>query len=50
MTTALPQWFRADGPTSAEQVAAQYVRFALDLVRHRPTDPAPAPGRATPPA
>ena len=32
MCTALPQWFRDTGPTSAEQVAAQYVEFALDLV------------------
>ncbi len=33
MCTALSQWFRADGPASAEQVAQQYVVFALDLVR-----------------
>lgn len=33
MCTALPQWFRASGPATAEQVAAQYVDFALDLVR-----------------
>jgi AcrR family transcriptional regulator/transcriptional regulator with XRE-family HTH domain len=33
MCTALPQWFRDTGPASAEQVAAQYVEFALDLVR-----------------
>lgn len=33
MCTALPQWFRATGPSTAEQVAAQYVDFALDLVR-----------------
>ncbi|GAC1611576.1 MAG: hypothetical protein NVS3B26_25830 [Mycobacteriales bacterium] len=33
MCTALPQWFRHAGPASAEQVAAQYVEFALDLVR-----------------
>lgn len=33
MCTALAQWFRDDGPASAEQVAAQYVDFALDLVR-----------------
>ena len=33
MCTALPQWFRDPGPASAEQVAAQYVEFALDLVR-----------------
>ena len=33
MCTALPQWFQASGPASAEQVAAQYVDFALGLVR-----------------
>lgn len=33
MCTALAQWFRDNGPASAEQVAAQYVDFALDLVR-----------------
>jgi AcrR family transcriptional regulator/DNA-binding XRE family transcriptional regulator len=33
MCTALPQWFRATGPATAEQVAAQYVDFALDLVQ-----------------
>ncbi|MCH1866201.1 helix-turn-helix domain-containing protein [Nocardioides sp. CFH 31398] len=38
MTTAMPQWFRPDGPASAEEVAAQHVRFALDLVRHRGGD------------
>ena len=32
MCTALPQWFRDTGPASAEQIAAQYVVFALDLV------------------
>lgn len=32
MCTALPQWFRATGPATAEQVAGQYVHFALDLV------------------
>ncbi|MDQ2755951.1 MAG: TetR family transcriptional regulator [Actinomycetota bacterium] len=40
MCTALPQWFRPDGPASAEQVAQQYVAFALDLVR---CDPARRP-------
>ena len=34
LCTALPQWFRIPGPSTAEQVAAQYVEFALDLVRH----------------
>ncbi len=33
MCTALPQWFCVAGPSTAEQVAAQYVDFALDLVR-----------------
>lgn len=52
MCTALPQWFRDPGPASAEVVAAQYVEFALDLVRcvvERPdradqVHPLPAPG------
>jgi hypothetical protein len=35
MCTALPQWFSLDGPASPEQVAAEYVEFALDVVRHR---------------
>lgn len=34
LCTALPQWFRVPGPSTAEQVAAQYVEFALDLVRY----------------
>jgi AcrR family transcriptional regulator len=33
MCTALAQWFRRDGEATAEQIAAQYVDFALDLVR-----------------
>lgn len=41
MCTALAQWFRDTGPATAEQVAEQYVDFALDLVRceegRRPT-------------
>ncbi len=40
MCTALPQWFRDTGPASGEQIAAEYVEFALDLVRSvvdRPT-------------
>ncbi|MCD9197942.1 TetR family transcriptional regulator [Aeromicrobium wangtongii] len=36
MCTALAQWFRTPGPSTPEEVAAQYVRFALDLVRHVP--------------
>lgn len=48
MCTALPQWFRVAGPASAEQVAAQYVDFALDLVRSRARPPRPE--RAVQPA
>ena len=33
MCTALSQWFSPGGPASAEQVAAQYVQFALGVVR-----------------
>lgn len=33
MCTALPQWFDGKGPATAEDVAAQYVEFALDLMR-----------------
>jgi AcrR family transcriptional regulator/DNA-binding XRE family transcriptional regulator len=35
MCTALPTWWRPDGPLSPEQVAEQYVGFALDLMRSR---------------
>lgn len=34
MCTALPTWWRPGGALSAEQVAVQYVGFALDLVRY----------------
>lgn len=37
MCTALAQWFRRDGAATAEQVAEQYVDFALGLVRHDPS-------------
>jgi AcrR family transcriptional regulator/DNA-binding XRE family transcriptional regulator len=36
MCTALPQWFDGRGPTPPETVAAQYVDFALDLMRCTP--------------
>ncbi|HEV7826461.1 MAG TPA: TetR family transcriptional regulator [Mycobacteriales bacterium] len=36
MCTALPNWWRPDGGLSPEQVAAQYVGFALDLMRYTP--------------
>ncbi|WP_084474929.1 TetR family transcriptional regulator [Nocardia vermiculata] len=32
MCTALPQWFRLDGPTSPEQIATRYACFALGLL------------------
>ncbi|MHA6797637.1 helix-turn-helix domain-containing protein (plasmid) [Pseudonocardia bannensis] len=35
MCTALPNWWRPDGPLSAERVAQQYVGFALDLMQYR---------------
>jgi AcrR family transcriptional regulator/DNA-binding XRE family transcriptional regulator len=35
MCTALAQWYRTDGPLTPEEIATQYVQFALDLVRHR---------------
>jgi AcrR family transcriptional regulator/DNA-binding Xre family transcriptional regulator len=33
MCTALPTWWRPDGPLSPEQVAEQYVGIALDMMR-----------------
>jgi AcrR family transcriptional regulator len=36
MCTALPQWFDGNGPHSADEVAAQYVEFALDIMRFVP--------------
>ena len=32
MCTALPQWFRLDGPTSPEHIATRYAEFALRLL------------------
>ncbi|MGY0498102.1 TetR family transcriptional regulator [Nocardia sp. FBN12] len=32
MCTALPQWFRLDGPSSPEQIAVAYADFALGLL------------------
>ncbi|MFD4294114.1 helix-turn-helix domain-containing protein [Rhodococcus sp. NPDC058505] len=34
MCTSLPQWFRADGPVTPEQIAAEYAQFALNLLGH----------------
>lgn len=35
MCTALPTWFSPDGPLTPEQIAKQYVDFALDVMRDR---------------
>ena len=52
MCTALPQWYCDNGPAPAEEVAEQYVQFALDLVcctRARRSHAASwSPGRAVP--
>jgi AcrR family transcriptional regulator/DNA-binding transcriptional ArsR family regulator len=42
MCTGLAQWYKPHGPLTPEETAAQYVRFALDLMGHRPA----AAGRA----
>lgn len=39
MCTALVQWYRANGPLAPEEVARQYVEFALDVLRHRAGQP-----------
>ena len=44
MCTALPQWYSASGPTRAEEIAEQYVQFALDLVRYNPSQRAERTG------
>lgn len=51
MCTALPQWFDGKGPSTAEEVAAQYVEFALDLMRYPLDGPhRSAPSAGSPPA
>ncbi|WP_051342773.1 TetR/AcrR family transcriptional regulator [Pseudonocardia spinosispora] len=35
MSVSIARWFREDGGRTAEQVADEYARFALRLVRHR---------------
>lgn len=35
MCTSLPQWFRADGAVSREQIATEYAQFAVDILRGR---------------
>lgn len=37
MCTAIPQWYRRDGPSTPEELACRYVDFALDLVRCDPS-------------
>lgn len=36
MCTALPTWWRPDGPYTPEQIAQQYVKIALELMVSRP--------------
>ncbi|MBC6459885.1 TetR/AcrR family transcriptional regulator, partial [Actinomadura sp. HBU206391] len=38
MCTALPNWYRAEGPLTPEQIAAQYVEFALELMSRETGD------------
>jgi len=40
MCTSLPQWFHLGGPTSPEQIAAEYARFAVGLLAHPLAAPA----------
>lgn len=35
MCTSLPQWFKADGPLSPEDIASEYAQFALDMMQVR---------------
>lgn len=35
MCTALPQWFKPDGPLTPEDIASEYAQFALDLMQVR---------------
>ncbi|NUR91845.1 MAG: TetR family transcriptional regulator [Nonomuraea sp.] len=35
MCVAIPTWYRDEGPLTPERVAAQYVEFALDVMRNR---------------
>ncbi|SDE02152.1 TetR family transcriptional regulator [Rhodococcus tukisamuensis] len=35
MCTSLPQWFRIGGPSTPEQIAAEYAKFALTLLGMR---------------
>ena len=42
MCTALPTWWRPDGPLTAEQIAERYVDFSLDLMLTRGASPVTA--------
>jgi AcrR family transcriptional regulator/transcriptional regulator with XRE-family HTH domain len=33
MCTSLPSWFQPSGPTSASEIAREYARFAVDIMR-----------------
>jgi AcrR family transcriptional regulator len=33
MCTSLPQWYKADGPRTPEEIAAEYVGFSLSLMK-----------------
>ncbi|MGW0816989.1 helix-turn-helix domain-containing protein [Streptomyces viridiviolaceus] len=46
MCTALPTWWRPGGPSSPEQIARQYVGFALDLMTPPGRAPLPGSGQA----
>ncbi|TGD86601.1 helix-turn-helix domain-containing protein [Mycolicibacterium sp. CH28] len=41
MCTSLPQWFRAEGPRSAEDIAGAYVGFALAMLTNPTTESDP---------
>jgi AcrR family transcriptional regulator len=45
MCTSLPQWFRADGLVSQQQIAVEYAQFAIDVLRGHgsPVRPRPMP-------
>ncbi|MEU2031090.1 TetR family transcriptional regulator [Nocardia amamiensis] len=40
MCTSLPQWFRPGGPITRHQIAVEYAKFAVDIMRgHTPPQP-----------
>lgn len=48
MCTSLPQWFRSGGPSTPEQIAAEYAQFALDLLGYQPAPSDHLPDAARP--